>query len=134
MDTMVTDGKLYSAYRSALKKQRHQRAGARKQAALHMTADRYHVPVSTVKKVAQAHDVSAGITHEHTEEYAKRLAYYLAAEARQAAYDANPVGCPNCGSHEEVKVRADPVDLEIYDVFTVTLACIDCYEQMEMEV
>lgn len=130
----LTEEKLYSRYRSILKGQKQNRAGARKQAALAITADRYHVPISTVKKVAQAHDVSTGITHEHTAEYAKRLAYYLEAKPVQDAYDANPVGCRNCGSHKEVKVRPDPVDLEIYDVLTVTIACIDCYEQMELEV
>lgn len=67
---------IYNNYRAALRSMPHtagSRAGERKQRALKLTADRYHIPVSEVKEIVRNLDEVNGISHDQDPNYLRKL-------------------------------------------------------------
>lgn len=130
---------IYSNYRAALRAQPHtvsSRAGERKQKALQITADRYHVPISEVKEIVRNLEAENGVSHEHDSGYLKKLQIEaeadLAAERFMAAQleatgDPNhaPI-CTTCGTSAEediVRIRLNEVNVIATDDREFTLQC-----------
>ena len=105
---------IYSNYRSVLKSLRLQpgnrdsRTAARKQKAREITAERYLVPISKVKKIVKIFELEEGITHEHTDKYLDHLKVQKAfTEAVQNALKANPDRiCSSCGLTSQDKIES----------------------------
>jgi nitrate/TMAO reductase-like tetraheme cytochrome c subunit len=123
----VTEQAVYNNYRAALRSLRqansqnhNSRAGGRKQIALQLTSDRYHVPVSEVKEIVRKLDEANGITHEQDPSYLHARAYeaarIAAAETREAEHRAEfgigvPHSCDECNttdSEKLIRIRRNP--------------------------
>lgn len=114
MDT--TDAKheaaVYSSYRRTLKSlssggNRNSRAGARKQQARVLTAERYKVPISQVKAIVRNHEAAQGITHLPTANLIERRRIEeLYGEALDRAAADNPErSCSHCGGSPEDELQ-----------------------------
>lgn len=141
---------IYSNYRrtlTSLRKRpgsRDSRSAARKQEAREITADRYSVPISTVKKIVQAFELEEGITHEHTNEYLNELKIQEAhTKAIEDALKVNPDRiCESCGctstdeietpdgrmiARGEVRVRFEIVHYESTGEIRFKDVCYPCW-------
>lgn len=115
-DQVQQELRIYKGYRTALKgitasaRDRNSRAGNRKQRARELTADRYKLPISTVKNIVRAHEAEEGIVHEPTTNLIERRrleALYSEELARVRA--SNPErSCAHCGggAADEIELRA----------------------------
>jgi len=104
------DRSIYGGYRVTLKsipRHRNTRAGARKQEALRITAERYKAPISTVKAIVRAHEAEEGIIHEPTANLTerRRLNELYAAELSQALTDNPERSCSHCGGREDDEIE-----------------------------
>ena len=141
---------IYSNYRrtlTSLRKRsgsRDSRTADRKQKAREITAERYLIPISTVKKIVQAFELEEGITHEHTAEYLKELkieeAYNKAVEE---SLKTNPDRvCGSCGftstdeietpngsmvARGEVRIRFEIVHYEATGEIRFKDVCYPCW-------
>lgn len=130
---------IYSNYRAALRAQPHtasSRAGARKQKALQITADRYHVPISKVKEIVRKLEEENKIAHEQDPNYLKHIAREAAADAAAVKFMAaqleltrdpnHPPICTTCGTSAEnsyVRIRANEVQEAATGELVFTLQC-----------
>lgn len=141
----------YSAYRAALKASRKRaaaavedsRAGARKQAALKIASQRYRIPMGELKVLIRAIEKRHGISHEHPVAYQEWVNYWAAATELEKQ---NTGHCPICDDlrdkwildpadgPDEVKVRLDPFESEIYGALDPLLSCLGCYFAIESEI
>lgn len=93
---------IYGGYRATLKgihRGPNTRAGARKQEALRITAERYKVPISTVKAIVRDQDAQEGIVHEPTANLLERRRINgLYEEELARVLASNPErSCSHCG-------------------------------------
>lgn len=116
---------IYSNYRATLRAQPHttsSRAGARKQKALQITADRYHVPISEVKEIVRNLEEENGVIHEHDSGYLKKIQIeaeadlaaerFMAAQLEATGDPEHPAICTSCGTFDEdeiVRIRLNEV-------------------------
>lgn len=130
---------IYSNYRAALRAQPHtvsSRAGERKQKALKITADRYHVPISKVKEIVRNLEEENGIVHEHDAGYLKNLEREASADAAATEFiaaqleitgDASlPPMCTSCGTSEEkalIRIRVNEIHEETTGELVFTMQC-----------
>lgn len=130
---------IYNNYRAALRSMPHtagSRAGERKQRALKLTADRYHVPVSEVKEIVRSLDEVNGVSHDQDPNYLRKLERaQLHAKAteemisaqREAVGDPEAApSCTTCGRSDEasmVAVRFNEVHEEKTGTIAFTLQC-----------
>lgn len=130
---------IYSNYRAALRAQPHtvsSRAGERKQKALQITADRYHVPISKVKEIVRELEKENSISHDHDPNYLKNIEREAAADAAATEFweaqleitgDLNlPPMCTTCGVSEEsaiVRVRVNEVHEVATGELVFTMQC-----------
>lgn len=137
----------YGAYRLTLRKSSGNRAegrsGSRKQSALKIVSERYHIPVGELKRAIRSMDEERGIGHEHTAAYQQRLDYQLAAAELEKQ---NTGKCPLCDDRrdswtlrteddpDEVRVRVDPFEVEIYGELKPLLSCLGCYFAIDSEI
>lgn len=114
MDTIEAkhEAAIYSSYRRTLKSlstggSRNSRAGARKQQARVLTAERYKVPISTVKNIVKAKDEERGIIHAPTANLIERRRIEeLYGKALDRADLANPErNCTHCGGSPEDELQ-----------------------------
>lgn len=139
MDTNL-ELRIYNNYRAALAaenrawKENHawknDHAAQRRNAARKITVERYKVSFAEVKRIVNEQDALKGITHKHNERYVHTLELFHANEA----YKANPVPCPWCGNTDDVEVRFNPFDVEIYNTFNLITSCEECYERVAEDI
>jgi hypothetical protein len=110
---------IYNNYRAALRSMPHtvgSRAGERKQRALRLTSERYHVPISEVKKIVQNLEEENGISHDKDPNYLRKLeraqlhekaTEELLAAQRETLSDsgADPT-CTTCGRSDKASLVA----------------------------
>lgn len=127
---------VYANYRSALKASHAPRSGARKQDALTVTADRYKMPISEVKAIVRAADEAAGVTHSHTENYLRELAFAERAAKAQNTLPQDQIDavghmfCVKCRTTDEnllIEVRPDMDVLEKNKNLSFSIQCYPCY-------
>jgi len=106
------DRSIYGGYRATLKgiyRGPKTRAGARKQEALRITAERYKVPISTVKAIVREQDAKEGIVHEPTANLMERRRIEeLYSEELTRVLATNPErSCSHCGGRadDEIELR-----------------------------
>lgn len=136
---------IYSNYRSALRAARiaagrdsSTRAGGRKQAALQVTADRYHLPISEVKKIVKNLEEVNGVTHEKDSGYLEQVAFDEALAQAEENFRKDQFGvtgkanhaliCTSCGTSFEsklVRVRPDEVTSQLTGKLRFTLECFE---------
>lgn len=134
----------YRAYLKSISKNRADgRSGSRKQSALRVVSERYQIPIGKLKRFVQTMEAERGIVHEHTESYERQLAYQKAAEELEKT---NTGACPLCDDRrdrwnlqpsdgpDEVKVRANPYEIEIYGELKPMLSCLGCYFVIETDI
>ena len=144
MSTELDTNSVYTNYRRALKSHTRAvapkgdffRASNRKQNALKLTADRYHIPVSQVKEIVREREAAEGITHEHPEEYKNLLAMDVAyneaikaVEERREAGDPTAHVCTDCGrpDGDDTILRVRPIVYDMKDDYTFGLLCYPCW-------
>lgn len=130
---------IYSNYRAALRGQPHtasSRAGERKQKALQITADRYHVPISKVKEIVRTLEEKNKISHDQDPNYVRKLEREAAADAAATRFmakqakitgnaDLDPM-CTICGTSAEediVRIRVDEIEEIATDEVVFTMLC-----------
>lgn len=127
---------VYANYRNALKASSAPRAGARKQDALTVTADRYKMPVSEVKEIVHTAEAAEGIVHSHTDNYLREVAFSeLAKKAEDTLVQeqidsAGHSFCTKCRTTEEtlsIRVRPDLEILEKDRSLSFSVHCYPCY-------
>lgn len=96
--TSQREASIYRAYRATLRGIRGDRAGARKQRAREIVADRYKLPISALKELVRKHDGIAGVAHEPTAHLKERYMLEGALAHRQVEADIlNPDrNCEHC--------------------------------------
>lgn len=130
---------IYSNYRAALRAQPHtvsSRAGERKQKALKITADRYHVPISKVKEIVRNLEEENKISHDHDPNYLKNAQREAAADAAATEFIAAqleitgdpslPPTCTSCGTFEEkdlVRIRVNEIHEDATGELVFTMQC-----------
>jgi len=107
------DRSIYGGYRATLKsihRGPNTRAGSRKQEALRITAERYKVPISTVKAIVREQEAQEGIVHEPTANLLERRRLNgLYNEELTRVLTANPErSCSHCGgkADDEIELRS----------------------------
>lgn len=130
---------VYANYRNALKAQNRtaeSRAGARKQNALKVSADRYKMPISEVKAIVRTYEAAAGITHEHTVDYLREVAFAeLAAKAEaelipKQIEDHDEVYCSKCYTKDAdavISVRPNMKELAERNHLSFSVQCFTCW-------
>ncbi len=134
----------YRAYLKSLSKNRADgRSGPRKQSALRVVSERYRIPIGQLKRLVQAMEEECGIVHSHTESYERELVYRKRAAELEKT---NTGACPLCDDRrdrwslrgdegpDEVKVRVNPYEIEIYGNFKPMLSCLGCYFDIETDI
>lgn len=144
MDTK-TETAIYNNYRSALRianrasrsGSKSSRAAERRNHARRQTVNRYNIPFTELKTIIAKHDELNGITHEHTEQYQ----YELALDLANKEYRKNPHPCKRinsegveCGNTENVRVRWNPFELEIYGEHYAMTTCFECYLEVSYDI
>lgn len=130
---------IYSNYRAVLRGQPHtvsSRAGERKQKALQITADRYHVPISKVKEIVRKLEEENKISHDQDPNYIRKMEREAAADAAATEFiaaqleitgDPNlPAVCTSCGTFEEdayVRIRVNEVHEDATGELVFTMQC-----------
>lgn len=130
---------IYNNYRAALRSMPHtagSRAGERKQRALKLTADRYHVPVSEVKEIVRSLDEVNGVSHDQDPNYLRKLEraqLHAKATEEMIAAQRETLGdpeaapsCTTCGRSDDtsmVAVRFNELHEEKTGEITFTLQC-----------
>jgi len=112
-DQMQQELRIYKGYRAALKgitasaRTADSRAGGRKQKAREITAERYKVPISTVKAIVREHEVEEGVVHEPTANLVERRRIEaLYAEELDRVRISNPErNCSHCGGKATDKIE-----------------------------
>lgn len=135
---------IYNNYRAALRAQPHtvaSRAGARKQKALQITADRYHVPISEVKEIVRS--LEGESKNDREQDFQKNLDHLKYLGNREAAAevaaekllsdqleitgdpDHAPI-CTTCGTSDEkdlVRIRVNEIHEAKTGELDFTLQC-----------
>ena len=96
-----------------------------------------------LKGLVRAMEKERGISHEHPESYQRWVDYWAAAAELEKQ---NTGHCPVCDDRrdkwilqpedgaDEVKVRIDPFESEIYNRLDPLLSCLGCYFAIESEI
>lgn len=135
MDTQ-REIQIYNNYRSALtaiNRCKGDHAAQRRNSARKITVDRYNVSFADLKRIIREQDEARGVTHEHPAGYALELERENEYAAAVEAYNANPVPC-QCGNTELVRVRVNPYEIEINDVWRLMVRCYECYRIIELDI